>query len=98
MTRRVSFEVLTLAGICLLIWIGLRVWHIFSSAPPSADHPEVILPFFVFLVWFSCRRVQHELDQLSGHVDRNTVDRLSQHSMAIAYLCYSFIGALLYRH
>jgi len=98
MTRRVSFEVLTLAGIFLLTWIGIRVWHIFSSSHPGADHPEAILPFFVFFVWFACRRVQRELDHVAGQVDGSVLDRLSQNSMTTGYLCYSLICALLLRH
>ena len=98
MTRRVSFEVLSLVGICLLIWIGVRVWHMVPSFTLWPNHLEVILPFFVLLVWFSCRRVQRDLDQIASHVDGSTVDRLSRNSMAIGYLCYSLIFILLVRY
>ena len=99
MTRRVSFEVLTMEGIGLLVWIGIRAWHVFSTARRFENYSALVLySVTVIFVWFNFRRVQHNIGQLGEHSDGSIVTRLSRDAMAIANTCYLLIFLLLTSH
>jgi hypothetical protein len=99
MSRRVSFEILTVGAVGLLLWLGVKASRLFSGAHTSANYLGLLFyAAVVTIVWFASRRIYRDLEQHSDKIGAGALDRLTRNSMAPGVIAYVLIYSILSRH